>query len=366
MTATAASADASAAKPDLGAYDDTTRVSYWQRRWDVSAVGWRAPERSASGDGYSRFAADCASFFRLPAAFSGLARGAPKPADSEPATGSTDAASATGRLPLPLRNVHVFVPLCGDTPGLGFFLLAGATVTGLDASEIALRKAMEEMSRVVADAAASGRWAPNVAAGVAAPRVELKWTTAALDEGTTVFSGRIVVVVAEEGEAGESDSARAAVSSPADVTLVCGDFFTAALPAPGTVDFVYDRASAVAMLPSHRERYFARIRSLLRNRRRESSSSSSAAAVAADDGHAAPVGAVVRFIRRTEAARADGPPFALDPDELRHAYFPSAPDRAGSDIAAAAAAAFDVDVVYEPTQAELTPFGEGVALVYMR
>jgi hypothetical protein len=176
---------------------------YWQERWEKDETNWRVVERK-----------------QLP-----FERNA-KMLHKTVAELADDEAVAVTTPESFFKGCTVFVPLCGDTPALGFWAnKMQCNVIGVDIAEPALKRALEEQF--------SGRSVAEATSG----------------------NFKIFTAPAANGEAAGS------------VTLYAGDAFELmANPQSfglSAVDVVYDRASMVAIEPEMRHKYVAAMKTLL-------------------------------------------------------------------------------------------------------
>ena len=201
----------------------------WAERWDKDETGWRVAERITTPPftrnvfGVIKSLMDLCDDKDLATWIGSLIDAA-----GQQQTGAED--SQTGVVRQAMAGATVFVPLCGDTPALSYFARTiGCDVVGVDIAEVAIRRAVSEQ---FADFSAHEETI-SAASGAKLTRIALQ-----PPEGTPQGSATLYI-----------GDAFALMNDPALLA--------------GRVDFVYDRASIVAIDPSIRHVYVAAMRHVM-------------------------------------------------------------------------------------------------------
>jgi len=240
-------------------------------------------------------------------------------------------------------GLHAIVTLCGDSGLLAFLFQSGFNVTGVDLSEIPLRKIMQEASAGLPEGFGV-IWNENIST----------------ETGHKIFTGKVVNNIKQEDEKEKETEQHTVINLP-QITLICGDFFTAPLDIATNnqgFDIFYDRASACAIPIALRDDYFKKIRSTcLRRKIRETNQHSQTIFKNLPEN----VGTCIYFAlyQRTAEGKLKnaGTPFYFPPEEVNGKYYNKENG-------------FDFEVVHFPTEeeCEVPPgkFLEGTSHAYQK
>ena len=231
--------------PKALALDETNAPLFWCDIWATGQTRWKSWEES------SHFSRNV---------FASLQQG---PAEALGALGISVDSDRDKTVASCVKGRSVFVPLCGDTGALRFFVDNGAReVYGVEFVRDAVDRSIAQ-------------WFP----------ASDGWSFAAADSSVP----GITVLVGTSSSAGASK-----------VTFMVGDLFLAAPLLKGLIDIVYDRASMVAMHPASRRQYASALASSFRV-----------------------TGPGLLFLQRVERppeGATEGPPFHLPTQAVREAY----------------------------------------------
>lgn len=248
--------------------------SYWSKRWETDDTPWRISEREELP-----FHTNFLDIIRFV---------------SGGFHTSGESTSEDAFLRQFYHGAKVLVPLCGDSLVFSALSRLGCDVVGVDLADVSIQKAIQEQFPECTD------FAPSTEG--------IQWDGASIDLKKYVIQPK-----------GQNNT----------VTLFAGDFFAfCALPQyQHYFDFVYDRASIVALPPELRPKYAASLKRVIRKpvpfRSRESTSSKDSRK---PEGlltlpHIGPVMCVIAVERRKDN-QAAGPPFHVPPEELVTLYPP--------------------------------------------